>query len=143
VKKPFQALAIDQGAAILVTRVHQHWPRGGDGTRFFENRVVCLLPFGKNDMKDSAPTSTGTTMMKTVALRLGVVVACLSALVSHALAQRPAKEQPLVTAKNLEMVHRIIRPWLLSVWEAREKAAKGGKPILVWSGSGGAPIGVC
>jgi hypothetical protein len=34
-------------------------------------------------------------------------------------------------------------PWLLSVWEARKKAAAEGKPILVWSGAGGAPIGVC
>jgi hypothetical protein len=34
-------------------------------------------------------------------------------------------------------------PWLLSVWEARQKAAAEGKPILVWSGAGGAPLGVC
>ena len=34
-------------------------------------------------------------------------------------------------------------PWLLSVHDARVKAAAEGKPILVWSGSGGAPIGVC
>ena len=34
-------------------------------------------------------------------------------------------------------------PWLLSVWEVRQKAAAEGKPILVWSGAGGAPIGVC
>jgi hypothetical protein len=34
-------------------------------------------------------------------------------------------------------------PWLLSVHEARKKAAAEGKPILVWSGSGGAPLGVC
>jgi len=34
-------------------------------------------------------------------------------------------------------------PWLLSVWEARQKAAAEGKPILVWAGAGGAPVGVC
>jgi hypothetical protein len=34
-------------------------------------------------------------------------------------------------------------PWLLSVHEARQQAAAAGKPILVWSGSGGAPVGVC
>jgi hypothetical protein len=34
-------------------------------------------------------------------------------------------------------------PWLLSVWEARRTAAAEGKPILVWSGAGGAPLGVC
>jgi len=34
-------------------------------------------------------------------------------------------------------------PWLLSVHDARKIAAAEGKPILVWSGSGGAPLGVC
>jgi hypothetical protein len=34
-------------------------------------------------------------------------------------------------------------PWYLSVWEARKKAAEEGKPILIWAGSGGAPIGGC
>ncbi len=34
-------------------------------------------------------------------------------------------------------------PWLLDVWEARRKAAVEGKPLLVWSGAGGPPIGVC
>src|SRR4051812_32694275 len=34
-------------------------------------------------------------------------------------------------------------PWLLDVWEARKKAAAEGKPILAWSGAGGAPIGIC
>ena len=34
-------------------------------------------------------------------------------------------------------------PWQIDVWEARKQAAAEGKPILVWSGAGGAPIGVC
>jgi hypothetical protein len=34
-------------------------------------------------------------------------------------------------------------PWLIDVWEARKKAAAEGKPILVWSGAGGSPLGVC
>jgi hypothetical protein len=34
-------------------------------------------------------------------------------------------------------------PWLTSIWEAREKAAKAGKPILIWSGGGAAPLGGC
>jgi hypothetical protein len=34
-------------------------------------------------------------------------------------------------------------PWLIDVWEARKKAAAEGKPILVWSGAGGSPVGVC
>lgn len=34
-------------------------------------------------------------------------------------------------------------PWLLDTWEARRKAAAEGKPIFVWCGSQGAPIGGC
>jgi hypothetical protein len=92
--------------------------------------------------------------MATVAWRLSLFAALSSALVSGAFAQKPLKEQPLLTAKGFDKVHRMIKPqpgelrfneipWLLSVWEARKKAAAEGKPILVWSGSGGAPIGVC
>ena len=34
-------------------------------------------------------------------------------------------------------------PWKLTIGEAREEAARAGKPIFVWAGAGGAPIGVC
>jgi hypothetical protein len=34
-------------------------------------------------------------------------------------------------------------PWKLRISEARQQAAKEGKPIFVWAGAGGAPIGVC
>lgn len=30
-------------------------------------------------------------------------------------------------------------PWQTSLWEARQLAAAQGKPMFVWSGSGGAP----
>jgi hypothetical protein len=64
------------------------------------------------------------------------------------------EKQPLLTADRFETVLRLVKPqdgelrfreipWLLSVHEARTKAAAEGKPILVWSGSGGAPLGVC
>jgi len=34
-------------------------------------------------------------------------------------------------------------PWFTSVWEARKAAARDGKPLFIWAGSGGGPIGVC
>ena len=34
-------------------------------------------------------------------------------------------------------------PWLLSFREARHKAAAEGKPLLLWSGGGSAPLGGC
>lgn len=87
------------------------------------------------------------------------VVAFTGALASLTLAGTGAPaaatepSQPL-TAERFETLHRLIKPqagelrfheipWLIDVWEARKKAAAEGKPILVWSGAGGSPVGVC
>jgi len=71
------------------------------------------------------------------------------------LAQDKNLPEPLVIPEDqFARLHTMIKPqvgelrfhdlpWLLSVWDARQKAAREGKPILVWSGSGGAPLGVC
>jgi hypothetical protein len=66
------------------------------------------------------------------------------------------KEHPIppLTPEQFPILHRLIKPqpgelrfheipWLIDVWEARKKAAAEGKPILVWSGAGGSPVGVC
>jgi hypothetical protein len=66
----------------------------------------------------------------------------------------PANSAKPIPAAQFDQLHKMIKPqarelrfqeipWLLSVWEARKKAAADGKPILVWAGSGGAPIGGC
>lgn len=34
-------------------------------------------------------------------------------------------------------------PWLIQLDEALKQAAAEGKPVLVWCGAGGAPVGVC
>lgn len=34
-------------------------------------------------------------------------------------------------------------PWLIQLDAALRKGAEEGKPILVWCGAGGAPVGVC
>jgi hypothetical protein len=34
-------------------------------------------------------------------------------------------------------------PWILSLWEGRQMAAREGKPMLVWAGGWGVPIGTC
>jgi hypothetical protein len=68
--------------------------------------------------------------------------------------EKKGSEPPFLTAEQFGPLHRLIKPqpdelrfreipWVLSVWEARKQAAAEGKPILVWSGSGGAPIAVC
>lgn len=65
-----------------------------------------------------------------------------------------ADDPPLITVERFAALHKLIRvqageqrfweaPWTLSISAARQMAAKEGKPILVWGGAGGAPIGVC
>jgi hypothetical protein len=65
-----------------------------------------------------------------------------------------ADEPRPIAPDQFDKLHKMIKPqsgelrfqdipWLLSVHEARKQAAAEGKPILVWSGSGGAPLGVC
>ncbi len=59
-----------------------------------------------------------------------------------------------VKPERFQELHRLIRPqagelkfwevpWLLGIHEARRRAAAERKPILVWAGAGGPPIGVC
>ena len=84
------------------------------------------------------------------------MIACLPLAFGQeqAKAQPPKKEPAAIPADQLRKLHSLIKPgpgelrfhqipWLLDVWEARKKAAAEGKPILVWSGAGGAPLGVC
>jgi len=100
-----------------------------------------------------------------LSLLLGTAISCSGALVYQALAAMPAspaatgpaaKEHPVpaLSAERFEKLHRLIKPqpgellfhdipWLLSVSDARKKAAAEGKPILIWSGAGGAPLGTC
>jgi hypothetical protein len=57
------------------------------------------------------------------------------------------------SAEQFEHYHQLIRPqpgespwmripWMTSLWEARQKAAAMGKPLLIW-GAGGHPLGLC
>jgi hypothetical protein len=68
--------------------------------------------------------------------------------------QGQAPEPAAIPADQFVKLHTLIKPqsgelrfheipWLIDVWEARKKAAAEGKPILAWSGAGGAPIGIC
>src|SRR5688500_15261603 len=55
-----------------------------------------------------------------------------------------------VLREDFPQTHKLIRPqpgesrwmdipWQTSLWQARRRAAEEGKPMFVWSGSGGAP----
>ena len=86
--------------------------------------------------------------LRKLKLMLGIAVLGLGAM---ALGAEPPKPIP---PEQFDKIHKLIKPqsgelrfqdipWLMSTWEARKKAADEGKPILIWSGSGGAPLGVC
>jgi hypothetical protein len=60
---------------------------------------------------------------------------------------------PLPDAQFAKL-HALIKPgpsqsrwmaidWHPTVWEARQRAAKEGKPMFLWAGSGGAPVAGC
>jgi hypothetical protein len=86
-------------------------------------------------------------MMHFIAMILGAGLVLVTSLVR---ADQPA---PLSTAQ-FEKLHQTIKPqrgesrwmeidWHPNVWEARQKAAREGKPLFIWAGSGGAPAAGC
>ena len=85
-----------------------------------------------------------------------VMLAAVGAICAAGELRSTGKEQPelswasKVLTKQFPQTHKLIRPqpgesrwmdipWQTSLWEARQKAAEEGKPMFVWSGSGGAP----
>ncbi len=52
------------------------------------------------------------------------------------------KLQALIKPQPGESLWRHI-PWETSLTAARQKAAIAGKPLLIWSGGGSAPLGGC
>ena len=75
----------------------------------------------------------------------------LPALVLSAITARAEPAKPALTEAEYASALKAIRPaagedrfaqipWLTSLWEARQKAAKEGKPILLWE-MDGHPLG--
>lgn len=65
-----------------------------------------------------------------------------------------AGEPARLSTEQFEKYHALIKPhagesrwgeidWHPNVWEARQKAAREGKPLFLWAGSGGAPAAGC
>ena len=63
----------------------------------------------------------------------------------------PARGAEKIDPAKFEAIHSLIKPraeeekwanipWMASLWEARERAAKEGKPILLWE-MDGHPLG--
>ncbi|MFP6867667.1 MAG: hypothetical protein VCA35_17125 [Roseibacillus sp.] len=56
--------------------------------------------------------------------------------------ERRGAIQNLIAPAEGEALFRTIH-WHTDFWAARKIAAKEGKPIFIWAGSGGGPVGVC
>jgi hypothetical protein len=85
---------------------------------------------------------------RTLAIGTGLLVSLV------ATAQARAEDTKPIPPDQFDKLHKMIRvqpeeqrfwqiPWKLTITEARAQAAAEGKPIFVWAGAGGAPIGVC
>jgi hypothetical protein len=72
-------------------------------------------------------------------------------LVAHPL---DAQEPKIIGDAHFNQLHTLIKPqsgesrwmevdWYPSIWEARQVAAKEGKPLFIMAGSGGAPAAGC
>jgi hypothetical protein len=78
----------------------------------------------------------------------------LGVLLAAGATGRGAGEGAAVSPEQLAALHSMIKrqpgearyldiDWHPTVWEARQKAAREGKPLFIWAGSEGAPSAGC
>lgn len=78
---------------------------------------------------------------------LGLASVCNAAMVH-------ARDPESISTKQFDELHAMFKtqpgeskywelPWMIQLDEAIAKGAAEGKPIFVWCGAGGAPVGVC
>lgn len=77
--------------------------------------------------------------MKVIAL--GVVLLLPGDLPGEIRTEDFAKLHAMIRPPGGEFAWRDEIPWLLSLGEARRKAAAEGKPILIWNAADGSPLG--
>ncbi len=78
----------------------------------------------------------------------------LAMIIGLAVGTVRADEPAPMPIGQFEKLHQFIKPqrgearwmeidWHPNVWEARQRAAREGKPMFLWAGSGGAPAAGC
>lgn len=96
----------------------------------------------------------GTCLFKRSALAAAVFAVGVIPSLHRQQAVGQEKEGSRLSAAEFEKLHQLIKPqlgesrwmeieWHPTVWEARQQAAKEGKPLFLWAGSGGAPAAGC
>lgn len=87
-------------------------------------------------------------------MRPSAIVHCLTALGALPLTGAQPVEPAPIPAAQFEQLHAMCKsqpgesrfwdlPWTIQLDEAIERGVAEGKPIFVWCGAGGAPVGVC
>lgn len=83
------------------------------------------------------------------------IVTSLTFLICICFATRAHGRDPRpIPPKDFEKLHAMFKtqpgesrfwelPWLVQLDEALRQGAAEGKPVFVWCGAGGAPVGVC
>jgi hypothetical protein len=83
-----------------------------------------------------------------------IALATVAMLSRASLADSQQDRLPKISIDTFEKLKSLIKPqrgespwmevdWYPNVWEARQKAAREGKPLFVWAASGGAPAAGC
>jgi hypothetical protein len=78
-------------------------------------------------------------------LKYAMVVACVTGAAAAARAAEPIRPDQFAAVHTLIKPRAVEEkwaqiPWLASLWEARQRAASEGKPILLWE-MDGHPLG--
>jgi hypothetical protein len=98
-------------------------------------------------------------MMRNTKASFGIVLSGLVLAALGWLARAAERSEAAATLSDADFgkLHTLIRPhadearcrwmtdipWETSIWEARQKAAAQGKPLLVVGSGGGSPLGRC
>jgi len=132
----------------------QQWPLVDQDQ--FENPLANVAMFNNGDVQAMPPSNNKLAAVLLALLGMAAMprMAPDEALAGPAPAAQPDARPEKIPAEQFAHLLTLIKPqpgelrfheipWLIDVWEARKQAAAEGKPILVWSGAGGSPLGVC
>lgn len=113
--------------------------------------VAATLGLAELGMRATSIAKGAMKAMFWMKMKAVVAATCAAAVLAGVGVASVQENSPIA---EIEKLHKLIKPqpgesrwmeidWYPSVWEARKKAAAEGKPLFLWSGSGGAPTAGC
>jgi hypothetical protein len=117
---------------------------------------ASLIKYETNLRLTGASRTMKCSLLNRVAVWSAVLssVSCAALLLAGEAPLAELKVPAELTSEQFAEYHALVKPaahespwakisWQASVWEARQRAAAEGKPVLIWSGGGAPPLGVC